>query len=193
MSLVGMLAAAIGAILLLRLVLILIADCALPPKQRRQYRSGSGWCFWRWSIVDTDYIRRLHIIKTPLFAVCLHWIRSADPEPYLHDHPVSFLSIILRGGYNEARGMDTARQFIRRYYRRRWFNFIRASTLHRITLVQPGTLTLALMGPKTREWGFYTRPGWVYWRDYYGAKRAGIAPEQFARGPESAAIFRRAF
>jgi hypothetical protein len=128
----------------------------------RLYRSGTRWCFWRWSTIDADHIERLHIVKTPWFAVCLHWLNAPDAEPWLHDHPVSFLSIILRGGYTEQRGP---------YFRRRkWWNFIRAWDCHVITAVQPGTVTLCLMGPKVREWGFHTDKGWVCWRDYYRSR-----------------------
>jgi hypothetical protein len=114
--------------------------------------------------VDSEYIVRLHLIKTPWFAVCLHWLKKPDPEPYLHDHPVTFLSIILRGGYGELTPEGG------RY--NEWFNFIRATDRHSISWVWPGTVTLCFMGPKTREWGFHTENGWVYWRDYYAKQRA---------------------
>ncbi len=139
----------------------------------RHYKSGSRWALWRWSIVDSDYIRRLHVFKTPWFALCVHFLRTPDPEPYLHDHPVTFLSLIVRGGYVENRnGVST---------RRRWFNWVRANPndRHTITHVDPGTVTVAFMGPKTREWGFHLpdspRPdGWVMWKPYYAAKRKGV-------------------
>src|SRR5690606_18377666 len=56
----------------------------------RKYKSGSRWAFWRWTITDSDYIRRLHIFKCPWFAICLHFIRKPDVEPHMHDHPVTF-------------------------------------------------------------------------------------------------------
>jgi hypothetical protein len=137
---------------------------------RRKYKSGTTWCFWRWTDVDSEYITRLHLIKTPWFAICLHWINKPDPEPYLHDHPVSFLSLILRGGYSEMRRVG-ARTF---YNTNRWWNWIRASQNDRHTIcdVKPRTLTLCFMGPKTREWGFHQPEGWVYWKDYYAKQRA---------------------
>jgi len=132
----------------------------------RKYKSGTIWCFWRWTEVDSEYIVRLHVIKTPWFAVCLHWIKKPDPEPFHHDHPVSFLSIILRGGYAEWRNGRVAQRI--------WFNFIRASAHDRHTIigVLPGTLTLCLMGPKTREWGFHKPEGWQMWKQYYAEQRA---------------------
>jgi hypothetical protein len=144
--------------------------------RERKYKSGTGWCFWRWTDVDSEYILRLHIVKTPWFAVCLHWIRKPDAEPYLHDHPVSFLSIILRGKYAELR--QRMAELSPRLLIHRWFNFVRADKhdRHRIMFTRANTLTLCFMGPKTREWGFHTRGGWVYWKDYYAKKRAEGEP-----------------
>lgn len=140
---------------------------------RRKYKSGSAWAFWRWTDTDSEYITRLHLIKTPWFALCLHWINKPDAEPWLHDHPVSFLSIILRGGYAELR--QTLAEFRPRHRVHRWFNFVRASDFdqHRIILVRKNTLTLCFMGPKTREWGFQMPEGRVHWKDYYARLRAG--------------------
>lgn len=147
-------------------------------RRNRKYKSGTGWCFWRWTDVDSEYILRLHVLKTPWFAVCLHWINKPDPEGYLHDHPVSFLSCILRGGYTEARvsspGYMPPLMWPMFEEEHTWFNWIRgrSSDIHTITEVKPNTLTLCFMGPKTRDWGFHTEKGWVMWKDYYAAKRA---------------------
>jgi hypothetical protein len=140
----------------------------------RKYVSGTRWCVWRWTDVDSEYITRLHVIKTPWFAICLHWIHKPDPEPYLHDHPVTFLSVVLRGGYTEMR--RKLWQSDGRWNRKhevRWFNWVRADgrDQHSICEVKPRTLTLCFMGPKTREWGFHTMDGWVYWKDYYREQR----------------------
>lgn len=138
--------------------------------RKREYKTGTRWCVFRWTFTDSGYITRLHLIKTPWFAVCLHWINQPDPEPHLHDHPVSFLSIILRGGYDEHRAKGNYHEI----YEHRWFNWIRATPddRHRIIYCEPGTLTLCFMGPKTREWGFHTENGWVYWKTYHHAQRA---------------------
>lgn len=139
----------------------------------RKYKSGTGFCIWRWTDVDSEYITRLHVVKTPWFAICLHWLNKPDPEPYLHDHPVTFLSVILRGGYQEVRRVGTNPPQHPRHTR---FNWITASSddRHSICFIYPGTLTLCFMGPKTRDWGFHTPMGWVMWKDYYAAQRKGI-------------------
>jgi hypothetical protein len=132
----------------------------------RKYRSGTSWCFWRWTDVQTEYILRLHLVKTPWFAICVHWLNKPDPDPHLHDHPVSFLSLILRGFYVERReDLDGKGE---RYVGNVVWNFIRATTRHRIDRVAQGTVTLCFMGPKVQDWGFFVPGrGKVFWKDYY--------------------------
>lgn len=152
--------------------------------RERKYKSGTGWCAWRWTDVESEYILRLHVFKTPWFAVCLHWIRKPDRDPWLHDHPVSFLSLILRGGYAELRAKDGDVE----HRVHKWYNVVRASRTdrHRIVFCRKNTLTLCLMGPKTQEWGFYTPEGWIYWKTYYARLKAGenMRREPWSPGPE---------
>lgn len=139
--------------------------------KNREYKSGTRWCLWRWSFVDNKFITRLHIVKTPWFAVALHFIHKPDPEPWLHDHPVSFLSIILRGSYTEER-LKQADYGISWPVKRKWFNYIKASPRdrHTITKCDPRTVTLCFMGPKTREWGYHIDKGWIHWKEYTHGK-----------------------
>lgn len=129
----------------------------------REYKSGTRWCLWHWKHVE-DYMSRLHIIQTPLFSICLHHIKREDREPYEHDHPVSFLSFILRGSYMEERDGITEIHY--------WFNYIRATDHHAIVKVKPktGCWTLCFMGPRQQEWGFFLPEGKVLWKDYYSGR-----------------------
>lgn len=134
---------------------------------RREYKSGSAWAVWRWTDVSFRgvlYLRRLQLLKVPrVGVVMLHWILGPDPQPDLHDHPVTFLSIVVRGGYDEERVVGGRAVLA---WHVRWWNFIRATDVHRIIRVKPGTITLAIAGPGVRDWGFHTLDGWVYWKDY---------------------------
>ena len=139
---------------------------------RREYKSGSAWALWRWTDIVVDgelYLRRLHIIQIPIVgAIMLHWIKKPDSHPDLHDHPVSFLSIVLRGSYLEERFVGPPRDDIRALRLVRRFNIVSAKTAHRITniLGPRGVVTLVFAGPKANEWGFYTPAGWQHWRGY---------------------------
>jgi len=132
---------------------------------RREYRHGTRWCVWRWKdivLFGDLYLRRLHVFQCPWFSVLLHWFYKPDPQPDLHDHPVSFLSVVLRGGYTEIREIGGARktQDIR------YLNFIRSQDKHRIVRIDQNTVTLCFAGPREREWGFHTERGFVPWQSY---------------------------
>jgi hypothetical protein len=71
--------------------------------KHREYKSGSKWAFWRWTFVPSQFITRLHLIKAPSWSLVIHWITKPDPEPFMHDHPVSFWSLIFKGSYVERR------------------------------------------------------------------------------------------
>ena len=53
---------------------------------------------------------------------------------------------------------------------------------HRITAVEPRTLTLVVRWRKRRTWGFYTPTGWVRWTeyDYEGRRPGGVRSDQVA-------------
>lgn len=147
------------------------------------------WAFFsRFDIRDEAtgelYLRRWRIIQTPWFAIYLHKIMTPDKDRDLHDHPWPFLSLILRGGYDEvldqwaylaphdpmwAKAGNMARPTVRRG----WLSvgFRRATDAHRIIrLHRAPTWTLVLTGPRRRSWGFYTDRGYVDWKVYLGVK-----------------------
>ena len=130
----------------------------------REYSSGTRWCLWRWTDVVKDgeaYLTRLHLVQVPWFSVMLHWIRKGDHAPDMHDHPVAFVSFVLRGFYYEGTG-----GWGRRCIHRLRPNLKHAVDAHRIYYAAPGTLTLVFAGPVVRDWGYHTADGWVPWRDY---------------------------
>lgn len=134
---------------------------------RREYESGMKWCVWRWKSIywqGDEYLLRLHVFQCPLFAIMVHWVNGKDDQMHLHDHPVSMLSILLKGFYCELRDFNT-RPVNRNV---RLYNWIPAKTKHRIWFVPPGgCTTLVICGPRERDWGFHTENGWIPWREYH--------------------------
>lgn len=142
------------------------------------------WAFFsRFDILDERtgelYLRRWRIVQTPWFGIYLHKIATPDKDRDLHDHPWPFLSIVLRGGYDERIGVDTTEAAIAErpphtvMVRRRWLSaaFRRSTDAHRITrLHRTPTWTLVLVGPRRRSWGFYTADGYVDWKTYLGVQ-----------------------
>lgn len=122
------------------------------------------------------YMRRWRFLPDWLPGARIHNILRSDDDRALHDHPFSFLTVILRGGYWEylADGSKT------------WHGpgsvlWRPAKTLHRIELktrcipcengvwpenkceesLQPAW-TFVLRSRYFREWGFQTKAGWVH-------------------------------
>lgn len=103
------------------------------------------------------YMRRWKLVDRSFFGVRLHNILRSDSDRELHDHPFTFLSIILRGGYFEHTADG----------RRTWYGpgsvVVRSGeALHRLELPRPAW-TLVLRGPNRRTWGYLTPTGWRAW------------------------------
>jgi hypothetical protein len=121
---------------------------------------------------DVNYLERLRIVATPWFAVYLHRLGTPDSRPTLHDHPWSFVSIILRGGYVEHRLNLHARTVERKH--RRHINIMRRDDAHSIeSLDRTPTWTLLFVGRRRREWG--------YWRPIVGSSRGAWSWTPFDR------------
>ena len=111
------------------------------------------WALWeRFQVPDLDdpsklYLDRLRIISTPWFGIYLHRFNGPDSRPTLHDHPWRFLSIILRGGYDEVRPTGLRRV--------RFINLMRRGDVHYIErLHRTPTWSLMVVGRRLRKWGY---------------------------------------
>ena len=153
----------------------------------------SRWAlFRRFDIPDyadpmRSYLTRFVLLQTPWFGLYLHKIHLPDTDRHMHDHPWSFVSIVLRGGYDEfmAGVVGEKKTWMRRDWqscdafgrgielRRRGFlsiGFRRAEQLHRVDrLYRFPSWTLVLAGRKRRAWGFQTELGWCHHDDYFTA------------------------
>jgi len=123
------------------------------------------------------YMKRWHILSTPWFGIKLHKIVASDYD-CLHDHPWSFISLILKGGYVETRRVITDDkgfswrassedefEDVTRIYHPGNILWRPAKTIHRLEIHQP-CWTLVLNLKRSREWGFWTPFGWVHWEKY---------------------------
>jgi hypothetical protein len=124
---------------------------------------------------DGLYLRRLRIIETPLFSIKIHEMLEPDDQD-MHDHPYSFVSLILAGGYTEIVQREPMRPMASKEVKTKThkvggLHLMRSYSAHRIIkLLRVPTYTLVLNGPRHREWGFYTRDGWVLWSEYKGMR-----------------------
>lgn len=112
---------------------------------------------------DGVYLTRWRIVQTPWGGLYLHRMEGPDPRATLHDHPWSFLSLILRGGYVERR-LDPMTMRVDEGHRVRWWNRMRATDAHSIrSLLRVPTWTLLLVGKRRRTWGYLEGPAWQHW------------------------------
>lgn len=108
------------------------------------------------------YLIRYSLLTTPWFAIKLHKILLSDDD-CMHDHPWSFISIILKGGYYEFTPN-----------RHGWFYgpgsilWRPQPWIHRLEVndLYGPTISLVITFKKVRIWGFITPKGWKPWYEY---------------------------
>src|SRR5256885_1002755 len=129
----------------------------------KSFNGRSAVSFWRWLAarllfwVDVEMIGedsraelgpllvRYEILHTRWLRIYVHHLMRSDAERHLHDHPWSFVSIILRGGYREHTP-DGARD-----YKAGSILFRPATWLHKLELQQPAW-TLVIATSTVRQW-----------------------------------------
>lgn len=111
-------------------------------------------------------------------AIYLHQFHASDEDRALHDHPYSFITILLSSGYwehvpiigarwNAEKGDWVDVEAVQRVWRCRFsILFRRAEHKHRVELETAPTWTMVIRFKKRRLWGFHTANGWVDWRTY---------------------------
>lgn len=105
------------------------------------------------AVDHVDYLKRWWLLKTPWWGIAVHKMTGPDARDTLHDHPMSFVSFVLVGGYVEQR-LDPRSMFVEeRTVRRR--NVMRRWDAHTIVrLLRNPTWTLLFMSRNRRRWGF---------------------------------------
>jgi hypothetical protein len=112
-----------------------------------------------WTLQDSIPVvnlARYYLLVTPFFEIYLHQF-LADDEPVFHNHPWSFLSLLLSGGYIEESPTRPplyrqARSLLKR----------QADYLHRVKLEDEKkgiTFSLIITGKRNPSWSFYDVEG----------------------------------
>ena len=153
----------------------MLADLLIRLLARKVYRKGH--------IHGPDgslYMERFGLFETRWLTARVHHIVKPDLDREMHDHPAGFVSVVLKGEYDEARpwdiepcfhGCDDELVFITTR-KAGSIAYRGPMTRHRITQVSDGgvwTLFFFVGGIK-QWWGFYTPAGKVHWRDYLNAR-----------------------
>jgi len=119
------------------------------------------------------YLFRRRLVQTPWFGLYLHDIFEPDAGRDPHNHPWSFISIVLRGSYTETLHtlphvlLDATHE---QTWKRWSLHRMGRETAHRISYAEPSLKTLIITGPRRTNWGFFTKPwgGFVSWQEYEG-------------------------
>lgn len=111
------------------------------------------------------HFRRWRILSLPFLSVYIHQIYKPDEDPFLHDHPWNYFSLILKGSYIEQTPTSlntmTPGKFV----------FKKATNFHKIQKVLAPTVTLFCTGRRLRDWGYNIPPpnntlNWVQHEEY---------------------------
>jgi hypothetical protein len=131
-------------------------------------------------IDNEPYLERYYLFlkdrKRFPFNVFLHKFLKSDPDD-VHDHPWSYFTLILKGGYYEwiPQFNSAGEKFgeIAKWRGPGHFRICNANSFHRIELDPSVTCwTLFMPGPQQREWGFLTRGKWVQHEEYLASRAA---------------------
>lgn len=110
---------------------------------------------------ECPILHRRTLVSTRLGKILWHYFlpTSRDRDP--HDHPASFLTIVLWGGYDDVSPDGTVDRLRAGSIRRR-----QAEHTHTTYAGPRGARTLVLMGPKRKDWGFLREGRYWPWRVY---------------------------
>jgi hypothetical protein len=107
------------------------------------------------------HFRRWRILALPFLSIYIHQIYKPDEDPFLHDHPWNYFSLILKGKYIEQTPTSlnemTPGKFV----------FKNATDFHKIKEVIKPTITLFCTGKRFRDWGYSIPPkDWIQHEEY---------------------------
>jgi hypothetical protein len=100
-----------------------------------------------WKEINEKFTRYT-LLKTRWFNVYLHELDAQEWHPQCHDHPWSFLTLLLWNGYFEQVGD--------KFYRRRAGSILYrpANFSHNVTTPYGKSWSIVITSRKTRDWGF---------------------------------------
>lgn len=134
---------------------------------------------------EEPYLLRWFVIpRNPWMSIYIHKFLRDDEDRALHDHPWWFVSLMLKGGYEEIVSESLLVWFgelMPLSIHRGWLSLAirKATHRHRVRLRRgpSGEMlscwTLVITGPRIREWGFWCPKGFVPWQVFTNPKDYG--------------------
>lgn len=100
-----------------------------------------------WAAIGEKFTR-YQLVKTRWFNVYLHQLWAPKWHPKCHNHPWSFVTVLLKGGYMEQEGKCT------RWRRPGTILYRSAKHTHNVITIGNVSWSLIFTGPKKHDWGF---------------------------------------
>lgn len=134
---------------------------------------------------DRDiYMIRYIVFKTKWFGIYIHRFVRSDDDTH-HDHPWCFFTYMVEDGYAEQIVKKVYYNKVNHYWMKTTIRtkpgqllFRKGTHIHRVILdkhyqmdeLDKAPLTFVIIGPKYREWGFWSPKGaeytWQHWRSF---------------------------
>jgi hypothetical protein len=121
---------------------------------------------------EDPLIIRWVLFRVPWFGIFLHKFCRSDHDRALHDHPWTFVSFIIRGGYHEVFERSSPACEYGTFEETAWRGigsilYRPAEWKHRVVL-ESGKVSwnLIFVGPRRRKWGFWPNGKFCWWRKY---------------------------
>lgn len=99
-----------------------------------------------WKDIGEEFTR-FTLLKTPWLRVYLHRLKALTQHPTCHDHPWSFVTFLLNGGYWEFHDPDWT-------WRRPGSVLYRPAEWRHNVVTEGVSWSLVVTGSKHRRWGF---------------------------------------
>ena len=130
---------------------------------------------------EKPYMERYYLLFTERdnyfpFNIFIHHILESDNDE-LHDHPWGYFTLILSGGYFEhlkLKDAETGEDRVVKIWRGPGFyQSVSSSWVHRLELdkTRGETWTLFIPYRQEKEWGFYTKNGYIDNEEYFKQKK----------------------
>jgi hypothetical protein len=117
--------------------------------------------FHRWTLLEPKIRGRV-----PFKVMLHHFMPNRQDADVPHDHPRSFVTLVLRGGYDDLIPDANGDLHVGDHLSAPTVRFRRAEHAHMTRTDDRGAWTLVIMGPERRPWGFWREGKWWHVKEF---------------------------
>jgi hypothetical protein len=127
-------------------------------------------------MIARPLMTRYFLVRFESWALFLHHFHRSDLDEF-HDHPWTFITFLVSGGYWEHVQTDDDTRLSARMWRRRFSLLYRPAEFQHFIEIEKPTWTIVLRFRERREWGFTKNGVWTWWRKFEDLKSRSICEE----------------